>query len=395
MILHETIFFFFRFTFIRFTEECMLMRVVNIFKVVVRKMGRQRKTITKEKQQNNEKQPKQAADDKEAKKDIFSWSDDEIQLLLIITLDFKSRCGFKGMNWESKISKYERIFELMMKQYPMTVSENYQNKNLLNKVCITAKLKSIRTGFKKAADAVKKSGGDRVVFTFYDLCANLWGGSPAVTSLPYGVDTSGQNRDNETEGNEPQSPTYFPQTETNPESLVADDQEDLVDVERDDKIHNETKDKGNENVRTGKSELSKVNKAATERRQDVKNMLKNRKDKEMAAKLGTESQLLQICRDDLDFNKKILEKIDESDKEFRAGFTELNKTMSTIGTAIQQSVGIIVQLVGQDMPNHTRMLLPQTYQDQMHQHQMHQYHASTTNAPKSNYLSKTKGIPSM
>ena len=154
MILHETIFFFFRFTFIRFTEECMLMRVVNIFKVVVRKMGRQRKTITKEKQQNNEKQPKQAADDKEAKKDIFSWSDDEIQLLLIITLDFKSRCGFKGMNWESKISKYERIFELMMKQYPMTVSENYQNKNLLNKVCITAKLKSIRTGFKKAADAV-------------------------------------------------------------------------------------------------------------------------------------------------------------------------------------------------------------------------------------------------
>ena len=175
---------------------------------------------------------------------------------------------------------------------------------------------------------------------------------------------------------------------------MADDQEDLVDVERDDKIHNETKDKGNENVRTGKSELSKVNKAATERRQDVKNMLKNRKDKEMAAKLGTESQLLQICRDDLDFNKKILEKIDESDKEFRAGFTELNKTMSTIGTAIQQSVGIIVQLVGQDMPNHTRMLLPQTYQDQMHQHQMHQYHASTTNAPKSNYLSKTKGIPS-
>ena len=46
----------------------MLMRVVNIFKVVVRKMGRKRKTVTEEKQQNNEKQPKQAADDKEANK---------------------------------------------------------------------------------------------------------------------------------------------------------------------------------------------------------------------------------------------------------------------------------------------------------------------------------------
>ena len=184
--------------------------------------------------------------------------------------------------------------------------------------------------------------------------------------------TSDQNNDNESEGNEPQSLTYFPQTKTNPESLVLDDQEDLADVERDDEIHNETENKGNENVTTGKNEVSKVNKAATERRQDVKNMLKNRKDKKMDAKLSTESQLLQICRDDVDYKKKkkkLLEKIDGSDKEFRAGFTELN----TIGTAIQQSVGILGQLVGQGMPNHTRMLSPQTYQDQMHQHQMYQY----------------------
>ena len=33
----------------------MLMRVVNIFKVVVRKMDRKRKVVTEEKQQNNEK----------------------------------------------------------------------------------------------------------------------------------------------------------------------------------------------------------------------------------------------------------------------------------------------------------------------------------------------------
>ena len=47
--------------------------------------------------------------------------------------------------------------------------------------------------------------------------------------------------------------------------------------------------------------------------------------------------------------------------------------MSTIGTAIQQSVGILGQLVSQGMPNHTRMVSPQRYQDQMHQHQMHQH----------------------
>ena len=167
----------------------------------------------------------------------------------MVALDFKSQCELEGIDWKSKKSKNEQI----VKQYPMTVSENYQNKNSLNKDCITVKLKSIRTDFKKAADTGKKSGGVRVVFVFYDLCANLWGGSPAVTNLPFEVDISGQKEDHESEG----------QTETNLESSVADDKEDLADVERDDEIHNETEHKGNGNVRTGKNKLSKVNKAAT------------------------------------------------------------------------------------------------------------------------------------
>ena len=80
----------------------------------------------------------------------------------------------------------------------------------------------------------------------------------------------------------------------------------------------------------------------------------------MAAKCNTESQLLQISRDDHNLDsKKKLEKIDESDKEFSAGFTELNKTMFRVGTAIQQSARILCQLVGQGMPNHMRMLSPQ------------------------------------
>ena len=47
--------------------------------------------------------------------------------------------------------------------------------------------------------------------------------------------------------------------------------------------------------------------------------------------------------------------------------------MSTIGTAIQQSVSILGQSVDQGMPNQMRMLSLQMYQDQLHQHQMHQY----------------------
>ena len=39
---------------------------------------------------------------------------------------------------------------------------------------------------------------------------------------------------------------------------MAEDQEDLVDLERDNEIHNETEDKGNENIIIGKNKLIKV-----------------------------------------------------------------------------------------------------------------------------------------
>ena len=86
-----------------------------------------------------------------------------IQLLLQTSLNFKLKCEFEGLSWELVRSKYEQIFENMSKEYPED-PEKFPNK--CTKECITAKLKSIRTGFKKAAEARWKSGGGRVVFMF-------------------------------------------------------------------------------------------------------------------------------------------------------------------------------------------------------------------------------------
>ena len=76
-----------------------------------------------------------------AEKVKFSWSDDEIQLLLMSALDFKAQCEFEGVDWESKRSKYEQIFEIVTKEYPD--GEHYQNKKSMTKDRVTAKLKSI------------------------------------------------------------------------------------------------------------------------------------------------------------------------------------------------------------------------------------------------------------
>ena len=55
---------------------------------------------------------------------------------------------------------------------------------------IGGKLKTIRTNFKKAVDTNKRSGGGRVVLTFYGLFEKLWSGSTAVTSIENSIDTS-------------------------------------------------------------------------------------------------------------------------------------------------------------------------------------------------------------
>ena len=72
--------------------------------------------------------------------------------------------------------------------------EKYPKKEELNKDRVAAKLKTNRTGYRKSCDNGKKSGDGRIVFTFYGLCENHRGGSPAVTSLPNAIDSPYQDQ---------------------------------------------------------------------------------------------------------------------------------------------------------------------------------------------------------
>ena len=101
---------------------------------------------------------------------------------------------------------------------------------MISKDEVAAKLKKIRQDYKKAADAKRKSVGV-VLFVFYDLCETILGGSPSVTSLQEGIDSSSQadqenvdcvlNRPYDQPGSSSSSSNSFPSS-----SNVADDQDD-------------------------------------------------------------------------------------------------------------------------------------------------------------------------
>ena len=125
----------------------------------------------------------------------LQWTDDEIQLILEATQNLKVEEDYKGLNWEAKRNKYDRIRALIIENYSKAGDpEKYVNYDIIEAVItkrrVSAKLKKIRTHFEKAVDCCMKSGGGRIVLTFYSFCQNIWGNNLAVTAIGNSVNFS-------------------------------------------------------------------------------------------------------------------------------------------------------------------------------------------------------------
>lgn len=59
----------------------------------------------------------------------------------------------------------------------------------ISKAQVTTKVKNIRVKYREAVDTGRRSGQGRVVFVFYELCEEIWGGSPATHSIDNGIET--------------------------------------------------------------------------------------------------------------------------------------------------------------------------------------------------------------
>ena len=54
---------------------------------------------------------------------------------------------------------------------------------------IASKIKQICAKYRKAFDAGRQNGADRIVATFYDLYSEIWSGSPATEYIQAGLET--------------------------------------------------------------------------------------------------------------------------------------------------------------------------------------------------------------
>ena len=126
----------------------------------------------------------------------FVWTDDEVELLLNVANDYKTTKAADCVDWESVKSKYVDIFELFKGELP----DDDQERDLLNdfphkkaevtKQVVTSKLKAIRLKYRQAVDSGRRSGHGRAVLIFYELCENVWGGSPATEQIEGGLESA-------------------------------------------------------------------------------------------------------------------------------------------------------------------------------------------------------------
>ena len=124
------------------------------------------------------------------KETTFSWTDGEIELLLECIKVYAATCGFEGLDWEGIRAKYDKIRELFIERYPRGETEAMKVDfpralcvENITKERISAKVKSIRTKYKKAVDVGRRSSGGRIVMMYYDLCSEIWEGSPSTNSI--------------------------------------------------------------------------------------------------------------------------------------------------------------------------------------------------------------------
>ena len=64
------------------------------------------------------------------KTEYFSWSDDEVELLLSSTMKYKTSKEMENIDWESCQSKYQDIHDKFVEHYPTPKKQRHWEKNI-------------------------------------------------------------------------------------------------------------------------------------------------------------------------------------------------------------------------------------------------------------------------
>ena len=262
----------------------------------------------------------------------FIWTDDEVELLLKVTMEYKTSRAIENVDWESCQNKYGDIYKLFLDQYPtpenaVAIEKDFPHKTeQITQSSLTSKLKVIRIKFRQAIDSGRKSGHGRVVLLYFELCEEIWGGSPATTTIADGVETTDVDSENCESSCSPESA----QTDRSSPEL-----ESVDGPESDAGITDNSSTPG----------LSSLKGTVKERRDLLNARLKGYKGEKMKRKLPVDSQLLSVSQEELEIKKQLLEKMENMDKAYTNHMEKLTSNMEKLTGSISNGFALMRQMM--------------------------------------------------
>ena len=248
--------------------------------------------------------PKKKSKGEENSAKNFTWEDEETELLLEVIKHYKSDKEGEGYDWESIKTKYVEIKDLFVERYPTgdnqieTFPKEDPDKEF-SKERVLAKIKSVRQKYRAALDSGRRSGGGRIVAQFYDLCSQIWGGSPATESVDRGIESS---------------------------LSLSDEYE-----RRDDQLDSTRSETGEESAEMPKETPQPKHK------KDLIAHLKDARHKKLRKPIPSDKQMVDIAKEELELKRKMMDHLSVIEKEHSSQMRILTDSLVNLTQAITQS----------------------------------------------------------
>ena len=258
----------------------------------------------------------------------FVWTDDETELLLNVAIDYKTKKAAECTDWESVKSKYNDVHAGFLAAIPAaealstSLKDFPHDKGVITKQVVTSKLKAARMKFRQAIDSGRRSGHGRVVLLYFnELCEQLWGGSPATEQIASGLESAdlGPGDKRERAGNEDDELTTHTtdSTEEQPTAGV---------------LENPTSQP--ENRPTSSS-------VTVQRRQFLDSKLTNYRQEKLTRKVAMDAQMLSCAQEELAVKKRLVEQIEQMDKQYADNMAKMSKSMEAFSGSIAEGFSLL------------------------------------------------------
>ena len=196
-------------------------------------------------------------------------------------------------------------------------------------------MKSIRKNYRKALDSGRKSGGGRIVATFFDICGEIWSGSLATEAISMGIESL-------------DGLDHAESSSVSSENVLAEDNLSVEDNFEQEEGANNLEDEQQLEESTEADISVKSAEPTTSAKgpqEKMKEFLQNRRNKKITKKVSFEQQLLNINQEELIFKKDMVGRMDKQDQHFNRSMDRLQNNMEMLTNTISSAFQTITTLM--------------------------------------------------